>query len=186
MRSSQMEVFHEHGVGRSRATGRDRERGADLSGKSGGRHHAGRRVGARVGCHHRDVRSCRLGRAGRFKTRFSGSDWLERGVGRTLAIHRSGTLALVTEPGDLVSVLRLADGSVDARAGSIQNLGGNSSGVVMTPDGRKAYVSNFGSNTVAVLGITDQNGPVTVTDTGIRIFIPSGRRVLTSAFRGWR
>ena len=34
--------------------------------------------------------------------------------------------------------------------GSVQNLGSQSSGVVITPDGRKAYVSNFGDSRVAV------------------------------------
>jgi DNA-binding beta-propeller fold protein YncE len=56
-------------------------------------------------------------------------------------------------------------------AGSIQNLGSASSGVVITPDGRKAYVSNAGDSRVAVLNI-DQNG--IVSDSTIRIFIPNG------------
>lgn len=94
---------------------------------------------------------------------------------RTVAIHPSGTLALVTDQlQGLVSVLRSAN-DVWTLDGFIDNLGLNSSGVVMTPDGDTAYVSNFGSSNVAVLDITtDQDGIVSVADTEIRIFIPNG------------
>ena len=114
------------------------------------------------------------------------------GSARTMAIHRSGTLALVTNLQGLVNVLRLAKG-VWTLDEPIQGLGTSSSGVVMSPDGSKAYVSNFGDplvngdETVAVLSITDQDGFFAVADTGIRIFIPNGTpRYSSSAFRGWR
>jgi hypothetical protein len=92
------------------------------------------------------------------------------GGARTLAITPNGRRALVTNTSGFVTILSI-NGSTVTNIGSISNLNLGTSGVAITKDGRKAYVSSISSSNVAVLNI-DVND--SVTDSGKRIAIPNG------------
>ena len=74
----------------------------------------------------------------------------------------------------LVTVLSINGGTV-TNIGTITNVGTvtslNTSGVAITRDGRKAYISNFQDSNLAVLSIDSNDN---VTDTGQRISVPNG------------
>jgi YVTN family beta-propeller protein len=89
--------------------------------------------------------------------------------GRVIAIAPGGDVALVTSTFGVVSVLK-ANGGLWAFSSVVGNLGAGVSGLAMTPDGSKAYVSRGGLNEVAVLSVNGSN----VTDTTIRIAVPAG------------
>src|SRR5439155_2925277 len=92
-----------------------------------------------------------------------------------IAVTPNGKLALITQggPGTAGSVDILSiDGGIVTLSGSVSNLGTNTKGVAITPDGTKAYVSSFDSSNVAVLNIDPTLN--TVADTDTRIAIPSG------------
>ena len=91
------------------------------------------------------------------------------GLSRSIVITPNGNLALVTSTDGLVNVLQLVAGAwvqVDAIGG----LGTSPSGIAITPDGSRAYVSSFDGSHLAVLTITDG----VVADSGLRIAIPAG------------
>jgi len=91
---------------------------------------------------------------------------------RSIAITPNGKLALVTDNvSNLVSVLSITGGNV-ALAASIATGGNQVTGVAVTPNGLKAYVSSQIDSKVAVLSINPSTN--VVTDTGVRVTIPSG------------
>jgi YVTN family beta-propeller protein len=88
---------------------------------------------------------------------------------RSMAITPNGHIVLVTDTNGVVTILSI-DGSMVSNVGSVTNLNQEASGVAITRDGKKAYISSF-NTTLAVLSI----GPGdSVTDTGRRIFVPDG------------
>jgi YVTN family beta-propeller protein len=88
---------------------------------------------------------------------------------RSMAITPNGHLALVTDTSGVVTILSI-NGSTVSNVGAVTNLEPPASGVAITRDGRKAYISSV-NTTLTVLSIDPGDK---VTDTGRRIFIPDG------------
>jgi DNA-binding beta-propeller fold protein YncE len=93
---------------------------------------------------------------------------------RTIAFTPNGRRALVTDANVArVTILGINGGTV-SNLGFIGNLGTNSfntSGLAITRDGSKVYVSNASDSNLSVLSIDTNDN---VTDTGRRIPIPNG------------
>jgi len=89
---------------------------------------------------------------------------------RTIAITPNGRRALTTDLNGRVTILQISGGTV-SNIGFIGNLGSSTSGLAITGNGRKVYVSNAGSSNLAVLAIDASDN---VTDTNQRIFVPDG------------
>ncbi|HKX27420.1 MAG TPA: beta-propeller fold lactonase family protein [Blastocatellia bacterium] len=100
------------------------------------------------------------------------------GGARSIAITPNGKRALVTNAmSNLVTVLDIGVTTV-TNIGSIGNLGAvgglssfNTHGLAITPDGKKVYVGNYQSSTLAILSIDVNNN---VSDTSQRVFVPNG------------
>jgi YVTN family beta-propeller protein len=88
---------------------------------------------------------------------------------RSMAITPNGHTALVTDTTGVVTILSI-NGSTVSNVGAVTNLDRDTSGVAITRDGRKAYISSV-NTTLAVLSIDPGDK---VTDTGRRIFVPDG------------
>jgi YVTN family beta-propeller protein len=88
---------------------------------------------------------------------------------RSMALTPNGRIGLVTDTSGVVTVLSI-NGSIVTNVGAITNLDRDTSGVAITRDGKKAYISSV-NTTLAVLSI-EPGGKVT--DTGRRIFVPDG------------
>ena len=89
---------------------------------------------------------------------------------RSIVITPNGHRALVTDTSrNLVTILGIANGTV-TNIGSIPIGISSTSGIAVTPDGRKIYVSGFGN----VLGVLSVDANDNITDTTVRIFIPNG------------
>jgi len=88
---------------------------------------------------------------------------------RSMAITPNGHIVLVTDDSGVVTILSI-DGATVSNAGAITNFDRLTSGVAITQDGRKAYISSV-NTTLAVLSIDPRDN---VTDTGLRIFVPDG------------
>ena len=88
---------------------------------------------------------------------------------RSMVITPNGHLALVTDTSGVVTILSI-NGSTVSNAGAVTNLDQLTSGVAITRDGRKAYISSV-NTTLTVLSIDPGDK---VTDTGRRIFVPDG------------
>ena len=88
---------------------------------------------------------------------------------RSMAITPNGHIVLVTDTNGVVTILSI-NGSTVSNAGAVTNLDQLTSGVAITRDGKKAYISSV-NTTLAVLSIDPGDK---VTDTGRRIFVPDG------------
>jgi len=88
---------------------------------------------------------------------------------RSMAITPNGHIVLVTDTSGVVTILSI-DGTTVSNVGAVTNLDQLASGVAITRDGRKAYISSV-NTTLAVLSIDPGDK---VTDTGRRIFVPDG------------
>jgi DNA-binding beta-propeller fold protein YncE len=93
---------------------------------------------------------------------------------RSITFTPNGRRALVTDSSSArVTILGINGGTVSniGFIGNLGNQGFNTSGIAITRDGRKVYVSNASDSNLAVLSIDANDN---VTDTGRRIPIPNG------------